>query len=127
MAKYIAEIPDTYVVEDGYVNIPFSLGGSSDYMVETNIKVEPYDDPYDDKVKIGDEMEIINHPVVKVCVTSLYDDGTFTGFAIKDVPLCCKRGEAYSKAKLERWEKTGKHYPEIAKLFGDLEKQDGEG
>lgn len=123
MAKYIADIPDTYIVNDGYVSIPFSLADSSDYMVETNIKVKPYDD----EVKIGDEMEIINHPVVKVCVTSLYDDGTFTGFAIKDVPLCCKRGEAYSKAKLERWEKTGKHYPEIAKLFGDLEKQDEEG
>lgn len=123
MAKYIADIPDTYVVKDGYVNIPFSLADSSDYMVETNIKVEPYSE----EVKVGDEMEIINHPVVKVCVTSLYDDGTFTGFAIKDVPLCCKRGEAYSKAKLERWEKTGKHYPEIAKLFGDLEKQDEEG
>lgn len=127
MAKYIADIPDTYVVKGGYVNIPFSFADSGDYMVETNIKVEPYDDEVDDEVKIGDEMEIINHPVVKVCVTSLYDDGTFTGFAIKDVPLCCKRGEAYSKAKLEYWEKTGKHYPEIAKLFGDLEKQDGEG
>ena len=123
MAKYIADIPDTYVVKDGYVSIPFSLADSSDYMVETNIKVEPYED----EVKIGDEMKIIKHPVVKVCVTSLYDDGTFTGFAIKDVPLCCKRGEAYSKAKLEYWQKTGKHYPEIAKLFGDLEKQDEEG
>lgn len=119
MAKYIADIPDTYVVKDGYVSIPFSLADSSDCMVETNIKVEPYDG----EVKIGDEMENKINSKIKVCVTRLCDGETFTGFAIKDVPLCCMRGEAYSFAKLKSWKKTGKHYPEIAKLFGDLEKE----
>ena len=38
-------------------------------------------------------------------------------------PTC---GESYSLARIESWRKTGKHYPEIAKLFSDLEKQDGE-
>ena len=123
MAKYIADIPDIYVVKDGYVNIPFSFADSGDYMVETNIKVEPYDDEVDDEVKNGDEMAIIKNPEVKVCVTRLCDGETFTGFAIKDVPLCCMRGEAYSFAKLKSWRKTGKHYPEIAKLFGDLKKE----
>ena len=119
MAKYIADIPDTYVVKDGYVSIPFSLADSSDYIVETNIKVEPYDG----EVKIGDEMENKINSTIKVCVTRLCDGETFTGFAIKDVPLCCMRGEAYSFAKLKSWKKTGKHYPEIAKLFGDLKKE----
>lgn len=119
MAKYIADIPDTYVIKDGYVSIPFSLADSSDYMVETNIKVEPYSE----EVKVGDEMENKINSKIKVCVTRLCDGETFTGFAIKDVPLCCMRGEAYSFAKLKSWKKTGKHYPEIAKLFGDLEKE----
>lgn len=123
MAKYIADIPDTYVVKDGYVNIPFSLGDSSDYMVETNIKVKPYDD----KVKIGDELALIQNPKIKVCVTRLYDDDDFAGIAVTNVRLCCKLGETYSKSCIKFWEKTGKHYYEISKLFGDLEKeQNGE-
>ena len=123
MAKYIADIPDTYVVKDGYVSIPFSLADSSDYMVETNIKVEPYSE----EVKIGDEMALIKNPRVKVCATYLYDDGDFSGIAVSNVRLCCELGETYSKNRIKFWKKTGKHYPEIAKMFHDLEKeQNGE-
>ena len=119
MAKYIADIPDTYVVKDGYVHVPFSFADSGDFMIETNIKAEPYSE----EVKVGDEMENKTNSKIKVCVTRLCDGETFTGFAIKDVPLCCMRGEAYSFAKLKSWKKTGKHYPEIAKLFGDLKNE----
>lgn len=123
MAKYIADIPDTYVVKDGYVNIHFSLGDSSDYMVETNIKVKPYDD----EVKIGDELALIQNPRIKVCVTRLYDNDDFSGIAVANVRPCCKLGETYSNSDIKFWEKTGKHYYEISKLFGDLEKeQNGE-
>ena len=123
MVKYIADIPDTYVVKDGYVSIPFSLADSSDYMVETNIKVEPYDD----EVKIGNELALIQNPRIKVCVTHLYDDGVFSGIAVTNARFCCKLGETYSKSCIKYWKKTGKHYPEIAKMFHDLEKeQNGE-
>ena len=123
MAKYIADIPDTYVVKDGYVNIPFSLADSSDYMVGTNIKVEPYND----EVKIGDELALIKNPMVKVCVTRLYNGDEFSGIAVSNVLFYCKLGETYSNSNIKFWEKTGKHYPEIAKMFHDLEKeQNGE-
>lgn len=122
MAKYIADIPDTYVVKDGYVSIPFSLADSSDYMVETNIKVEPYDN----EVKIGDELALIQNPRIKVCVTHLYDNGDFSGIAVSNVRLCCKLGETYSKSGIKFWKKTGKHYHEISKLFGDLKKEQDE-
>lgn len=123
MAKYIADIPDTYVVKDGYVSIPFSLADSSDYMVETNIKVEPYSE----EVKIGDELALIQNPIIKVCVTHLYDGGDFSGIAVTNARLYCKLGETYSKSCIKYWKKTGKHYPEIAKMFHDLEKeQNGE-
>ena len=127
MAKYIADIPDTYVVKDGYVNIPFSFADSGDYMVETNIKVEPYDDEVDDEVKIGDELALIQNPRIKVCVTHLYDDDTFSGITVTNARFCCELGETYSKNCIKFWKKTGKHYPEIAKMFHDLEKeQNGE-
>jgi len=123
VAKYIADIPDTYVVKDGYVHVPFSFADSGDFMIETNIKAEPYSE----EVKVGDEMENKTNSKIKVCVTHLYEDGAFTGFAMKTVPHCCTCGESYSLARIESWRKTGKHYPEIAKLFSDLEKQNEEG
>lgn len=43
MAKYIADFPDQYIIKDGFVHIPLNIAGS-DLLIETDIKVEPYDD-----------------------------------------------------------------------------------
>lgn len=43
MAKYIADIPAQYVVKDGFVYIPFNIAGA-DHLIESDIKVEPYDE-----------------------------------------------------------------------------------
>ena len=67
----------------------------------------------DEAVKVGDEVECVTSPKIKIIVTWISSSGDFSGIRAID-------GYTYSGCLPERWRKTGRNFPEIAVVLGQM-------
>jgi hypothetical protein len=64
----------------------------------------------DEAIKVGDEMASLEEPTVNVVVSSVIDAYHFSGFC----------GSMSGVFLLKDWRKTGRHFPQIAEVLGEI-------
>lgn len=121
MGKYIIEIPDDMIVsrELPTLAIKAQFGNMRQFALDTGLKLMPYDwVKQGEEIKVGDEVRSrIDRS--KICVvTNIMKVGENTQFN-------CLRNDGKTDwfSSTKNFEKTGRHFPEIAEL---LKKMEGE-
>lgn len=72
----------------------------------------------DEAINVGDELVHCADSTVKAVITAVHYDGQFDGVCNGGGPN--DLGEVFSYRSLVNWRKTGRHFPQIAEVLGEI-------